>query len=1139
MRPHTESTENAATGPSMSAAAFSPAPCAYPFVHARNDAGGSRAKDMNDSLGAAGAIPYAANDAAVAGMQQRYCSVSQPLAMSYAPPYNGGTDGTAQSAATAAGGGYLSSWHSLEVPGATQPPIPQSDFYTTAAQANESYYPYQPRYAESLMTSADLYSAGIGSASAMMGYGPAVPMTGVSGYGFMDQAAGSVLSSASCSGSRCAQWYLPRGYCPMPCFNVAGGSFGSSYGLYADCTSTGITPTTISMGPNSMEEETLSSLDGRPRYVVVPPPPRLAPQSSSDPVAPFVLPPSFAAAAAGSDVHMIGILSASPSGMMESPSSASLPNTSPASRVARTPHFLPYDGRAYGIPAHKIQISSTEAATAVVQCPLVALAQRGGYNPVETAQPALASVEKTGMLHTMHAYPHVASSLTPHAPLQSHGISTGDMCTVSEPVAGLCSPEESALLADVHARLVQQHRASQLLKERSSAQRASVEPLSRADLVDPAKIPALEKNVGANGSCDDVASFSITTIEEAAVAALSPIPRPPAANDTDAETSAQSLWEGAEAAAQPPTRDALDRVLTVPGVVWRHDPYSRQVLPQTQATAESDGSEATSASCSSLSSGPCVTRAAVGLSDRGDATASITQPPRSADVSAGTNGSSSSAADGVRPSSRRLPTKKVCVRHYVQGDGDLSLSHENSGVVGALLSVREVPTATVPVALCASGTCAPHCHSAAMGNGDAGAIPASPMEAAPAVMLTPTALEGAESAKQSVPKPRSKQAGHPALTRGAKASAANEHAAESSAHSSIVSSASGQLQSSHLKASSELSSVAPPEAAEAAPGMVATSADPAATATMWPVGRRPSSRSYSPGLSAACPAYQPSSRWAWGLRSARVHPLTAPAEMDAREVEPPVATLTDLDTSFLARLWQKLELSGCFRDALERRRRVIGPGSNSSARVLRRMIPLARRLMYRRHGLEAENGSGPRFTVLDESDMKYVCLLQHGFRKSTAVAATHYVTGTMVVLDGDMGIDTGVVELCLTREEYESMTDMQRRAAHLVVHLEFPLASSIHRAARADEILMHGNTQLPLEEATLEFLRYLTTQPHLFQSCRVEWMHFVDAEFQADGQKLYVHYTCDSPVRFLELATFLNHIFHCRVWMKVIKADEL
>ncbi|KAG5474065.1 hypothetical protein CUR178_04176 [Leishmania enriettii] len=1129
MRPHTESTENASMGPSMSAAAFSPAPCAYPLVHTRNDTGGSRAGKMSESLGTADAMPYAANDAAAAGVQQRYCSVSQPLAMSYAPSYNGGTDGTAQSAATTCGGGCLSSWHSLEVPGATQLPIPQSDFYTAAAQANEFYYPYQPRYAESLITSADLYIAGVGSANATMGYGPTAPMTGVSGYEFMDQAAVSVLSSASCSGSRFAQWYLPRGYCPMPCFNVAGGSFGSSYGLYADCASTGITPTTISMGPNSMEEETFSSLDGRPRYVVVPPPPRLAPQSSSDPVAPFVLPPSFAAAAAGTDIHMIGILSASPSGMMESPSSASLSNTSPASRVARTPHFLPYDGRAYGIPAHKMQISSTEAT----------FAQRGGYNPVDTVQPVLASVEKAGMLHTMHVYPHVASSLTPHAPPQSHGMSTGDMCTVSGPVAGLCSPEESALLADVHARLVQQHRASQLLKERSSAQRASVEPLPRADLVDPAKVPALQKNVGANGSCDDVASLSTTTIEEAAVAALSPIPRPPAANGTDAETSAQSLWEGAEAAAQPPTQDALDRVLTVPGVMWRHDPYSRHVLPQTHATAESDGSEALVASCSSLSSGPCVTRAAVGISDRGDTTASITQPPRSADVSAGTDGSSSGAADGVRPSSRRLPTKKVCVRHYVQGDGDLSLSHENSGVVGALLSVREVPTATVPIALCASGTCAPHRHSAGMGNRDAGAVPASPMEAAPTVMLAPTALEGAESAKSSVPKPRSKQAGHPAPTRGAKVSAANEHAVESSAHSSTASSASGQLQSSHLKTSSVLASVAPPDVAEAATGILTTSADPAATAKMWSVGHRLSSRSYSPGLSAACPAYQPSSRWGWGLRSARVHSLTAPAEMDAREVEPPATTLTDLDTSFLARLWQKLELSGCFRDALERRRRVIGPGSNSSARVLRRMIPLARRLMYRRHGLEAENGSGPRFTVLDESEMRYVCLLQHGFRKSTAVAATHYVTGTMVVLDGDMGIDTGVVELCLTREEYESMTDMQRRAAHLVVHLEFPLASSIHRAARADEILMHGNTQLPLEEATLEFLRYLTTQPHLFQSCRVEWMHFVDAEFQADGQKLYVHYTCDSPVRFLELATFLNHIFHCRVWMKVIKADEL
>ncbi|KAG5473777.1 hypothetical protein LSCM1_04407 [Leishmania martiniquensis] len=1034
--------------------------------------------------------------------------------MSYASPYSSVGADAAQSAATASGGVQLSPWNSFELA------IPQPDFYCS-----------QPRYAESLMASADLYGAG-----QMMGYGSTPPISGMSGYGCADQAAGSVLSSFSCSGSRFPQWYLPRGYCPMPCFNPAGGSSGSGYGLYADCTSTGITPTTVSMGLNSTDDETLGSLDGRPRYVVVPPPPRLAPLSSSDTVVPFVLPPSFAAAAAGSDPQMIGVMESSPS--------ASLPNASAASRAARTPQFLPYDGRAYGIPSYKTQISSSEAANSVAPCPLVACAQHGGCSQVGAAPPTRASEEMAGLVHTTHSYPHMASFLTPRALPQGHRMSTGDARAASEPVAGLRSPAESALLADVHARLLQQHRSSQLLKERSSAKEAGAKPLTRADLVGPAKALASEKNVGTNGSSDDGASLSIMAAEEEAVAALSPIPRLPAANDADLETSAHSIWEGAETQVQAPTQDALDRVLTVPGVVWRHDPYSRHVLPQTQATVERDGSEMTSASYSSLPSGPCVTRAALGLSDRGDATSSITQPPRSADNSAGTTSSSSDAANGVRPSSRRLPNKKVCVRHYVKGDGDVSLSRENSGLVGALLSVREVPAASVPVAPCASGTCASHRHAAGMGSGDERVTPAAPPETVPVSMLPSTALEGADSGKPSVPKPRSKQMGQPAPVRGAKVCAASEQSvassASSSAASSPASSASGHRKPLHVQVSSALAVVDLAEAlgnesTEAVSGVVSASPGPAVAAVKWPVARRPNSYSSPLDLSAACSAYQPSSRWAWGLRSARAHSV---AEMDARESRPLVATLADLDTSYLVRLWQKLDLSGCFRDALERRRRVIGPGSNSSARVLRRMIPLARRLMYRRHGRDAEDGNGPRFTVLAESEMKYVCLLQHGFRKSTAVAATEYAPGTMVVLDGDMGIDTGVVELCMTREEYEAMTDVQRRAAHLVVHLEFPLASSIHRAARADEILMHGNTQLPLEEATLEFLRHLTTQPHLFQSCRVEWMHFVDAEFQADGQKLYVHYTCDSPVRFLELATFLNHIFHCRVWMKVVKADE-
>ncbi|KAI5684967.1 PSP1 Cterminal conserved region containing protein [Leishmania braziliensis] len=1130
----------------MHTLSFSPATCAYPFIHKGHGAAEVQASSMSGSLGVADTMHTAEHGAVIAAVQQGCGSIFQPLVMAYAQSYSGDAGDVIQSVATAYGGSYTPSFHSLELPAATPPPQYQSDFYAAAAavQANDYYYySSQPRYAESPLTLAELYSASVGSASPVLGYGPTTSITGISGCGYMDEATGSVLSSVSFSGSRFPQWYLPRGYCPMPCANVVGDSCSSAYAPYADCASTGITPTTLSMGPNSTQEEMLSSQDGRLHYAVMPQPPRLAPQPTFGTLTPFALPPSYAAASAGNDGHVIGVRPTSPSGMRESSSSASLPITSPASRAARTPQFLPYDGRAYGIPPCKAQISSADAAASVEQCLLITSTQGGGYSSADAVQPICVSVRKPGPLHPMPVYPLQTSPFIPHALPHNHWVSTGDTGAVSESAERYCSPEESALLADVRARLAQQHRSSQLLKQRALTQRAGLKPLSRADFVVLAKVPASGKKVGVRSTSHDSASLSIMTAEEATVARLSPIPQIPTVGDIDAEASDQSVWDGADAAVQAPTQDALDRVLTVPGVLWRHDPYSRNVLPQAQATVESDSSGTTSTSYFSLPSSPHVARAALGFSDRGDATASVTQPPRSTDISARTNGSSSDSADGMRPSTRRLPTKKVCVRHYVSPDGDSSLSHERSGAVGTLLSVREASSAAVPMTLCADGASILQRHSAFVDDDDEGPAPTIPPEIAPAAVLTATAPVHAKHRKLPVPKPRSKQMRLSSWTRGKKVGIPNEHSGAPTAASSSVSSASGGLEASHLNSPSGLAVVAPTEGHGSADTSAASSAaavltDPAASAMARPEVHRPGAYSSPLDIRTRLSAYQPASRWAWRLRSSRVYPLPQPAEMDTAENDVLVDTLADLDTSCLARLWRNLDLSGCFRDALERRRRVIGPGSNSSIRVLNRMIPLTRRLMNRRRGLEAGKGNGRCFTVLRESEMKYVCLLQHRFRRSTAVAAEHYAPGTMVVVDGDMGIDTGVVKLSMTRNEYEAMTDAQRRAAHLVVHLEFALASSIHRAAHADEVLVHNNTQAPLEESTLDFLQYLTTQPHLFQSCRVEWMRFVDVEFQADGQKLYVHYTCDTPVRFIELATFLNHIFHCRIWMKMLRTDE-
>eukprot|EP00796_Vickermania_ingenoplastis_P000807 gene807-448_t len=52
-----------------------------------------------------------------------------------------------------------------------------------------------------------------------------------------------------------------------------------------------------------------------------------------------------------------------------------------------------------------------------------------------------------------------------------------------------------------------------------------------------------------------------------------------------------------------------------------------------------------------------------------------------------------------------------------------------------------------------------------------------------------------------------------------------------------------------------------------------------------------------------------------------------------------------------------------------------------------------------------------------------------------------------------------------------------------------------------------------------------------FHQCDVVAMRFQYVSFQADGQKLTIQYFSETPVRFLELATLLYHMFRCRVWI--------
>lgn len=82
-----------------------------------------------------------------------------------------------------------------------------------------------------------------------------------------------------------------------------------------------------------------------------------------------------------------------------------------------------------------------------------------------------------------------------------------------------------------------------------------------------------------------------------------------------------------------------------------------------------------------------------------------------------------------------------------------------------------------------------------------------------------------------------------------------------------------------------------------------------------------------------------------------------------------------------------------------------------------------------------------------------------------------------------------------------------------------------------------------LEREVLRFLQSLTSNPQArrlvqttFPGCAVENMSFTEIRVQADGGKCTACYQESSPVRFIELATFLYSIIPCRIWFQKVNS---
>lgn len=166
----------------------------------------------------------------------------------------------------------------------------------------------------------------------------------------------------------------------------------------------------------------------------------------------------------------------------------------------------------------------------------------------------------------------------------------------------------------------------------------------------------------------------------------------------------------------------------------------------------------------------------------------------------------------------------------------------------------------------------------------------------------------------------------------------------------------------------------------------------------------------------------------------------------------------------------------------------------------------------------------------------YVYAVQHRCRRSCAASPYCFAPGTLVVMDGDMGVEMGVISAVVRREEYGTLSTAELTSRGLPSQLHDAFDVKIYRAATSEEEHLYNGPLRLLERRTLQYLRSLSENTSL-EACRLEFMQFIGCELQADGQKVYVYYKALQPVRFLQLVTHLNHIFHCRIWMHEVVRD--
>ncbi|CCW59630.1 unnamed protein product [Phytomonas sp. EM1] len=215
----------------------------------------------------------------------------------------------------------------------------------------------------------------------------------------------------------------------------------------------------------------------------------------------------------------------------------------------------------------------------------------------------------------------------------------------------------------------------------------------------------------------------------------------------------------------------------------------------------------------------------------------------------------------------------------------------------------------------------------------------------------------------------------------------------------------------------------------------------------------------------------------------------------------------------LTQLFSRLRHAGCFEDVLANRGRRVNA------------------LQRGQGGVRPYSEAQRRGAMVPNAESSYIYVLQHHHRRSACTSDRFFPVGTLVAVDGDMGAESGVVQLVVGKAEFDELTAQERRVRGLPARLHTAQQFLLYRASTDEEKVVYTTLLAELNQSTLWFLSALRHH-HSFEACRIDLMSFTGCEFQADGQKLYVYYESSEPIRFLELATYLHHIFHCRIWIE-------